>query len=76
LRKVEKTQVTIGKFATMCLEKGKSAQETLELVKRVYPTCNTSIKCIYYYASKAKIKLAKGSECDQDEMSRVLEELG
>lgn len=67
--------MTIGQFATQSLKAGKSAKETLELVKRVFPGCNTSMKCIYYYASKAKIKLAKSAAVDADELKKALAEL-
>ena len=67
--------MTIGQFATLCLQKGKSAQDTLDLVKKVYPSCNTSIKCIYYYASKAKIKLGHKAEVDKKAMQAALKEL-
>lgn len=67
--------MTIGQFATLCLTKGKSAQETLTMVKQVYPGCNTSIKCIYYYASKAKIKLAKHSTADAKQLEQALKML-
>lgn len=67
--------MTIGTFATTCLTKGKSAKETLELVKKVFPNSNTSMKCIYYYASKAKIKLAKVAVVDEKELKMALKEL-
>lgn len=67
--------MTIGHFATKALEAGKSAKETLELVQRVFPGCKTTMKCIYYYASKAKIKLAKSATADLDELEKALEEL-
>lgn len=67
--------MTIGQFATLALTKGKSAQETLALVKQVFPQANTSIKCIYYYASKAKIKLAKTAVVDEKKMAEALKML-
>lgn len=67
--------MTIGQFATQCLSKGKTAQETLALVKKVFPQSQTSIKCIYYYASKAKIKLAKAQVVDNDALKAALKEL-
>lgn len=68
--------MTIGQLATTALLKGKSAQETLEIVKRVFPQAKTTMKCIYYYSSKAGIKLKKGSECNESELKNVLEMLG
>jgi hypothetical protein len=67
--------MTIGKFATACLLKGKSAKETLELVHKVFPKSQTTMKCIYYYASKAKIKLARAVEVDEVELKAAMEEL-
>jgi hypothetical protein len=67
--------MTIGQFATLALQKGKTAQETLALVKQVFPGCNTSIKCIYYYASKAKIKLAQGAKVDSEQLEKALASL-
>lgn len=64
--------MTIGQFATQMLQKGKSAQETLELVKKVFPNANTSIKCIYYYSSKAKIGLKKAQVVNQEELEKAL----
>lgn len=64
--------MTIGKFATQCLRSGKSAKETLALVKKVYKDSNTSIKCIYYYASKAGVKLAKQSQADPKALKEAL----
>lgn len=67
--------MTIGKFATQCLEAGKSAKETLALVKKVFKDSNTTIKCIYYYASKAGIKLAKQSQADPKALEAALKSL-
>lgn len=67
--------MTIGQFATTCLQKGKSAKETLELVKKVFPNSNTSMKCIYYYASKAKVKLAKAQVVNEDALKAAMKEL-
>lgn len=67
--------MTIEQFSVKCLTKGKSAQETLELVKRVFPSCQTSIKCIYYYSSKYKIGLKRSQEVNQEELENILEEL-
>lgn len=67
--------MTIGTFATTCLQKGKSAKETLEMVKKVFPNSNTSMKCIYYYASKAKIKLAKAQVVDDKELKAAMKML-
>lgn len=68
-------KMTIGQFATLSLQKGKSAQETLDLVKAVFPNCSTSIKCIYYYASKAKIGLKKAQVVDDVKMKEALKML-
>lgn len=68
--------MTIGTFATLCLQKGKTATETLAMVKQVFPQANTSMKCIYYYASKAKIRLAKGAVVDAVQLKKALETLG
>lgn len=64
--------MTIGQFSTKMLIAGKSAQETLDLVKKVFPNSKTTIKCIYYYSSKAKIGLKKGQVIDQVEMDKAL----
>lgn len=67
--------MTIGEFATLNLQKGKSAQETLAAVKAVFPSCSTTIKCIYFYASKAKIGLAKKSTADPVALKAALKAL-
>jgi len=48
----------IASFAIEKLREGWSSKETLELVQQAFPGCKTSIKCIYWYASKAGIKLS------------------
>lgn len=58
------SKVTIESVAVALLKKGRSAQETLESVKKVFPNCSTSIKCIYYYSSKHKIGLKSSQEVD------------
>lgn len=68
--------MTIEKFVVMCLTKGKSAKETLELVYQVFPSCNTSLKCIYYYSSKHKLNLQKKSNVDLDALARIEAMLG
>lgn len=55
---------TIESIAVKLLKSGKSAKETLALVKKVFPKCQTSIKCIYYYSSKHNIGLKKSQEVD------------
>jgi len=67
--------MTIGQFATKALQSGKGAKDTLELIHKVFPNSNTSIKCIYYYASKAKIKLAKAQVVDEKAMKEALKDL-
>jgi len=47
----------IASFAIAKLREGWSSKETLELVLEAFPNAKTSIKCIYWYASKAGIKL-------------------
>lgn len=64
--------MTIGTFATQALKAGKSAQDTLALVKKVFPNSQTSIKCIYFYASKAQLKLKKTQEVNQEELEKAL----
>ncbi len=64
--------MTIEQFCKTMLLKGKTAQETLDLVKQVYPQSSTSIKCIYYYSSKYKIKLKKSQEINQDALEAAL----
>lgn len=67
--------MNIGQFATTLLKSGKSAQETLGTVQKVFPGCKTSMKCIYYYASKAKIKLGSGAVADQKLLKAELAKL-
>jgi hypothetical protein len=67
--------MNIGQFATACLTKGKSAKDTLAMVQRVFPESKTTMKCIYYYASKAKIKLAKSAVVDPKELKKAMAEL-
>lgn len=67
--------MNIGQFATQALQAGRSAKETLELVKRVFPESKTTMKCVYYYASKAKIKLAKTAVADEKELKKALASL-
>lgn len=45
---------TIGGLCNLALVNGKSAAETLAIAKSVYPTGSTTLKCIYYYASKLR----------------------
>lgn len=74
---MDNQQVTgIGQFATLCLEKGKTAQETLDMVKQVFPNCTTTLKGIYFYASKAKIRLGRQAEVDKAAANRALVALG
>jgi hypothetical protein len=68
-------KTTIGGFATLCLEKGKTAKETLALVKRVFPDAKTTMKCIYFYASKAGIALAKTAAVDDKQLKAAMKEL-
>ncbi len=70
-----KSNVTIGGIATDLLKSGKSAQETLEIVQRVFPGCKTTIKCIYYYASKAKVALQPKQNVDAAELKKALAEI-
>lgn len=67
--------MTIGKLATLALQQGKSAKDTLDMVKRVFPGCNTTMKSIYFYASKAGVRLAKHSVADQGQLKAALAEL-
>ena len=67
--------MTIGKFAEQCLRAGKSAKETLAMVKKVFPECKTTMKCVYYYASKAGIKLTKSAVVDQKQLEAALKQL-
>lgn len=67
-----KSNVTIGGIATDLLKSGKGAQETLEIVQRVFPGCKTTIKCIYFYASKAKVSLQAKQNIDTDELKKAL----
>lgn len=69
------TQITIGSLATQLLQSGKSSQDTLTTVLRVFPEAKTTMKCIYFYASKAGIKLGHSQVIDQVELDRVLAEL-
>jgi hypothetical protein len=64
--------MTIEQFCVTMLKKGKSAKETLELSRKVFPSSNTSIKCIYYYSSKHKIGLSRKVEIDQDALKEAL----
>lgn len=63
--------MNIGQFATKALLAGKTAQETLDLVKKVFPESKTTMKCIYYYASKAKVGLKK-SVVNSEELKKAL----
>ena len=47
----------IAQCALKHLRDGWSAKEALALVLEEFPTAKTSIKCIYWYASKAGIRL-------------------
>lgn len=67
--------MTIGQFATLCLQKGKSAKDTLAEVQKVFPGCKTTMKCIYYYAHVAKIPLAKKSQADPKALETALKAL-
>lgn len=67
--------IGIGTLATKALVAGKSATETLELVKQVFPGCQTTMKGIYYYASKAKVNLSKKSTADPDALAKALKML-
>ena len=67
--------MTIGQFATQMLQGGKTAQETLALVKKVFPNSQTTIKCIYFYASKAKVGLKKTQVVDADALKAALESI-
>lgn len=69
------SKVTIGNIATQLLKSGKSAEETLQAVKRVFPECQTTMKCIYYYASKAGIQLRKASVVDAKALAEVLKDI-
>lgn len=69
------TKLTIESLSVELLRAGFSAKETLERVRRVFPSSQTSIKCIYYYSSKYKIGLTAQKEVDQDELARVRKEM-
>ncbi len=47
----------IGAFCVSKLKEGWSAKEVLELVLESFPQAKTSIKCVYWYASKNGINL-------------------
>lgn len=70
------TTYNIGQFATKALLAGKNAEDTLALVKECFPGCKTTIKCIYYYASKAKMSLRKSAAVNEEAMLRALASLG
>lgn len=67
--------MNIGTFATTALKAGKSSTETLALVKQVFPGCETTIKGIYSYASKAGIKLGNRSTADPVKLAEALKML-
>ncbi len=48
----------IASFAISKLREGWSAKETVDLVLEAFPNAKTSIKCVYWYASKAGIRLS------------------
>ena len=64
--------MTIEQFVVKMLQSGKGSNETLSLVKKVFPNSRTSIKCIYYYSSKHKIKLGGSQVVDQVELEKAL----
>lgn len=64
--------MTIEQFSVKMLQGGKSAQETLGLVKKVFPNSKTSIKCIYYYSSKYGIGLKKSQVVNDEELKKAL----
>ena len=68
------TQINIGQLATEVLKNGKTHKETLAIVKRVFPNCQTTRKGIASYASRAGIK-RPGATINQAELMRVLDEL-
>lgn len=72
--------MTIGQFSEECLLGGKNAQETLDLVKKVFPNSQTSLKCIYYYSSKLHKEgkfggLKKTQVVNEEEMKKALKSL-
>lgn len=72
--------MTIGNLIQQLLVSGKSATETLETVRRVFPNCQTSLKCVYYYSSKLRKAnkfdgLKKEQVIDSAELARALESI-
>ena len=68
-------KVTIGGIATRLLKAGKSAEETLAAVKRVFPEAQTTKKCIYFYASQAGIQLRRAAVVDEKALKALMQEL-
>jgi hypothetical protein len=69
-------EMGIGKLATALLIKGgRSRKEVLETVLKVFPTAQTTMKGIAYYAKQAGITSRVKVEADADELAKVLAEL-
>lgn len=68
-------QVTIESVAVKLLKSGKSAKETLESVRKVFPQAKTSMKCIYYYSSKHKLGLQKSQVVDAEALRALMTSL-
>lgn len=71
----QKNQITIGNIATQLLKAGKTADETLGAVKRVFPEAQTTKKCIYFYAHQAGVALQAARVVNKDELAKVIAEL-
>jgi hypothetical protein len=64
---------TIGGLANTLLENGYGAEETLAAVLRVFPAAQTTMKCIYYYASKnPRVSLSNKKVADPKALKQVL----
>lgn len=74
-QKSKNNTVTIGGIATQLLKAGKSAEETLAAVLRVFPEAQTTKKCIYFYASQAGIQLRRAAVVDEKALKALMQEL-
>ena len=68
--------MTIESVAVKCLRAGLSVTETLSEVKKVFPNCETTKKCIYYYSSKYKIRQNSSNEVDESALEDLMRRIG
>ena len=69
------SKLTIESLSVELLKSGFNPKETLERVKRVFPSCKTTLKGIYFYSSKYKVGLTSSQQVNTSELEAIRKEM-